>query len=84
MTREVKYDASHIKDVGYELWRSLSQTLGEKVTNKNLHRVLKRDAQRHCFQILKAKRPYAGMKITGAKGLTQALKSLPKILLNLE
>ncbi|MHC5755794.1 MAG: WD40 repeat domain-containing protein [Nostoc sp.] len=25
-----------------------------------------------CFQILKAKRPYEGMKITGASGLTQA------------
>ncbi|MDZ8050380.1 MAG: pentapeptide repeat-containing protein [Aulosira sp. ZfuVER01] len=46
MTRDVKYDAGHIKDVGYELWRSLSQALGEKVTKNNLHGVLQRTAQR--------------------------------------
>lgn len=42
---ESDYDHGHIKDVGCELWRSLSQALGEKVTKKNLHGVLQRAAQ---------------------------------------
>ncbi|MBD2413878.1 hypothetical protein FACHB389_27170 [Nostoc calcicola FACHB-389] len=44
MAREVTYDPGHIKDVGSQLWRSLSQALGEKVTKNNLHGVLKRAA----------------------------------------
>jgi len=39
---ESDYDHGYIKDVGYELWRSLSQVLGEKVTKNNLHGVLER------------------------------------------
>ncbi|MBD2532019.1 hypothetical protein H6G97_21495 [Nostoc flagelliforme FACHB-838] len=46
MAVESDYDPGHIKDVGCELWRSLSQALGEKVTKNNLHGVLKRTAQR--------------------------------------
>ncbi|MGF2035134.1 MAG: NB-ARC domain-containing protein [Nostoc sp. CmiVER01] len=46
MAKEVTYDPGHIKDVGSQLWRSLSQALGEKVTKNNLHGVLKRTAQR--------------------------------------
>ena len=46
MARTVTYDPGHIKDVGSELWRSLSQALGEKVIKKNLHGVLKRTVQR--------------------------------------
>ncbi|BAY22230.1 WD-40 repeat-containing protein [Calothrix sp. NIES-2100] len=42
MAKELTYDPGHIKDVGSELWRSLSQALGEKVTKNNLHGVLKR------------------------------------------
>jgi WD40 repeat protein len=42
MAVESDYDPGHIKDVGCELWRSLSQALGEKVTKNNLHGVLKR------------------------------------------
>ncbi|OUL26791.1 hypothetical protein BV378_12270 [Nostoc sp. RF31YmG] len=45
MAVESDYDHGHIKDVGSELWRSLSQVLGEKVTKKNLHGVLQRAAQ---------------------------------------
>ncbi|MBN3909245.1 MAG: NACHT domain-containing protein [Nostoc sp. NMS1] len=45
MAVESDYDPGHIKDVGSELWRSLSQALGEKVTKNNLHGVLKRTAQ---------------------------------------
>ncbi|MDZ7964403.1 MAG: NB-ARC domain-containing protein [Nostoc sp. DedSLP03] len=50
MARAVTYDPGHIKDVGSELWRSLSQALGEKVTKNNLQGVLKRTAQRQHFQ----------------------------------
>lgn len=39
------YDNGHIKDVGADLWRSLSTALGEKVTKHNLHGVLRRAAQ---------------------------------------
>jgi WD40 repeat protein len=39
------YDLGYIKDVGSELWRSLSQALNEKVTKNNLHEVLERYAQ---------------------------------------
>jgi WD40 repeat protein len=45
MAKEVTYDPGHIKDVGSELWQSLSKALGEKVTKNNLHGVLKRNAQ---------------------------------------
>ncbi|QKQ75422.1 WD40 repeat domain-containing protein [Nostoc sp. TCL240-02] len=45
MAVDSDYDPGHIKDVGSELWRSLSQALGEKVTKNNLHGVLKRTAQ---------------------------------------
>ncbi|MBX9258211.1 NACHT domain-containing protein [Desmonostoc muscorum CCALA 125] len=47
MAKEVTYDPGHIKDVGSQLWRSLSQALGEKVTKNNLHGVLKRVAHHH-------------------------------------
>ncbi|MEH2070824.1 MAG: NB-ARC domain-containing protein [Nostoc sp.] len=46
MAIEFDYNPGHIKDVGSELWRSLSQVLGEKVTKNNLHVVLRRAAQR--------------------------------------
>jgi len=46
MAIEFDYNPGHIKDVGSELWRSLSQALREKVTKNNLHGVLKRTAQR--------------------------------------
>jgi hypothetical protein len=45
MAVESDYDPGHIKDVGWQLWRSLSQVLGEKVTKNNLHGVLKRYVQ---------------------------------------
>ncbi|MHC5729435.1 MAG: hypothetical protein ACYTXY_35990, partial [Nostoc sp.] len=46
MAVESNYDHGYIKDVGSELWRSLSIALGEKVTKNNLHGILKRIAQR--------------------------------------
>ncbi|MEA5503734.1 NB-ARC domain-containing protein [Halotia wernerae UHCC 0503] len=36
------YDADYIKIVGFRLWKSLSQAMGEKVTKDNLHASLRR------------------------------------------
>jgi ankyrin repeat protein len=38
------YDPNYIKDVGSQLWRSLSTALNEKVTKTNIHGALKRYA----------------------------------------
>jgi hypothetical protein len=40
------YDYGYVKDIGYELWRCLSELLGEKVTKHNIQNVLKRYDQR--------------------------------------
>ncbi|MBE9107325.1 NACHT domain-containing protein, partial [Nostoc cf. edaphicum LEGE 07299] len=45
MAVESDYDCGYIKDIGSELWRSLSQALGEKVTKNNLQGILKRTTQ---------------------------------------
>jgi WD40 repeat protein len=45
ISTQAGYDNGHIKDVGADLWRSLSSALGEKVTKHNLHGVLRRAAQ---------------------------------------
>lgn len=37
---DCKYDAGYLKDVGSDLWRSLSKALNEKVTKNNLHSVI--------------------------------------------
>ncbi|MGK7899668.1 MAG: NB-ARC domain-containing protein [Xenococcus sp. (in: cyanobacteria)] len=34
------YDPDYIRDIGFRLWRDLSQKLGIKVTKKNIHSVL--------------------------------------------
>ncbi len=33
---QIGYDTGYIRDVGYELWRQLSQAYGEPVTKSNL------------------------------------------------
>ncbi len=38
------YDDDYIRDVGFQLWRKLSQTLGEKVSKSNFKTVLRRHA----------------------------------------
>lgn len=45
IARETDYGEGHIKDVGSDLWRSLSTALGEKVTKHNLQGVLKQAAK---------------------------------------
>jgi WD40 repeat protein len=42
IAQHLSYDLSYIRDVGYELWRQLSQELGEQVTKKNVQAVLRR------------------------------------------
>lgn len=42
IAKHTGYDTSHIRDVGYELWQQLSQLLGERITKKNVHGVLRR------------------------------------------
>jgi WD40 repeat protein len=39
------YDDDYIRDVGFQLWRRLSQTLNEKVSKSNFKTVLRRHAQ---------------------------------------
>ncbi len=41
------YDTGHIRDVGSQLWRQLSQEMEELVTKKNLQTALRRYAQQH-------------------------------------
>jgi hypothetical protein len=41
---EYNHSLGYIKDVGSELWREISQALGEKVTKNRLHRVLEQIA----------------------------------------
>ncbi len=40
IAEESDYDNDYIRDIGFHLWRSLSQKLGIKVTKKNIHSVL--------------------------------------------
>ena len=40
------YDAGHLKDVGSELWRSLTHALGEKVTKHSLQGALQRTGRK--------------------------------------
>ncbi|AFY93494.1 NB-ARC domain-containing protein [Chamaesiphon minutus] len=42
MAELIGYDTGYIRDVGYELWRQLTQVLGEPVTKNNLQAVLRR------------------------------------------
>ncbi|AFY93490.1 NB-ARC domain-containing protein [Chamaesiphon minutus] len=42
MAEQIGYDTGYIRDVGYELWRQLTQVLGEPVTKNNLQAVLRR------------------------------------------
>lgn len=42
IARSIGYDSEYIKQVSFELWRSLSQALGKKVTKNNFQSILKR------------------------------------------
>jgi hypothetical protein len=41
------YETGHIRDVGSQLWKQLSQAFGEQVTKKNVHLVLRQRAEQH-------------------------------------
>jgi WD40 repeat protein len=45
MAERIGYDTGYIRDVGYELWRQLTQLLGEPVTKNNLQAVLRRQRE---------------------------------------
>jgi WD40 repeat protein len=47
MAERIGYDTGYIRDVGSELWRQLTQVLGEPVTKNNLQAVLRRQSKRH-------------------------------------
>jgi diguanylate cyclase (GGDEF)-like protein len=40
MVQDTVYGSAHIKEIGSQLWQSLSEAIGERVTKKNLHLVL--------------------------------------------
>jgi WD40 repeat protein len=46
MAEQIGYDTGYIRDIGYELWRQLTQVLGEPVTKNNLQAVLRRHRDR--------------------------------------
>ncbi len=46
MAEQIGYDTGYIRDIGYELWRQLTQVLGEPVTKNNLQAVLRRQRDR--------------------------------------
>jgi len=45
IAKQLAYEHDYIKQVGSQLWRSLSQTLGESVSKRNLQAVLRRYQQ---------------------------------------
>jgi WD40 repeat protein len=48
MAEQFGYTTDHIKNVGADLWGSLSHLTGIKVTKRNLQSVLRRWAEQHC------------------------------------
>jgi WD40 repeat protein len=46
IAEQVGYDTGYIRDVGYELWRQLTQAFGEPVTKSNLQAVIRRHRDR--------------------------------------
>jgi WD40 repeat protein len=46
MSELIGYDTGYIRDIGYELWRQLTQVLGEPVTKNNLQAVIRRQRDR--------------------------------------
>jgi WD40 repeat protein len=45
IAEEANYDPDYVKYVGYQLWQTLSEALGEKITKSNFRSVLRRNAQ---------------------------------------
>jgi len=72
------YDASYIRDVGYRLWRKLSQAIGEKVTKHNIQVVLRQQSLRQQRGELPKSATFWGEipEIRGFQGRTAELASL--------
>lgn len=45
IAEEANYDSDYVKYVGYQLWQTLSEALGEKVNKSNFRSVLRRNEQ---------------------------------------
>lgn len=45
---QTSYDPNYIKDVGYKLWKNLSESLGERVTKSNVRGILRRYSEDSC------------------------------------
>jgi WD40 repeat protein len=82
MAIEEGYDLGYIKDVGAELWRSLSKALNEKVTKNNVRRVLESYAQQQAANA-EISQVHMGEAIDVSKfcGRTQELAVLSKWIL---
>ena len=82
MAIEEGYDLGYIKDVGAELWRSLSKALNEKVTKNNVREVLESYAQQQAANA-KTSRIHMGEAIDVSKfcGRTQELATLSEWIL---
>ncbi|OIP75311.1 MAG: hypothetical protein AUK48_07850 [Oscillatoriales cyanobacterium CG2_30_44_21] len=80
---EEGYDLGYIKDVGSELWRSLSKALNEKVTKNNVRGVLESYAQQQTANA-ETSRLHMGEAIDVSKfcGRTQELAVLSKWILD--
>ncbi|MFQ3680004.1 MAG: hypothetical protein SNJ60_05800 [Pseudanabaenaceae cyanobacterium] len=72
------YDASYIRDVGYRLWRQLSQAVGEKVTKHNIQVVLRQQSlKRQRGELPKSAMLWGEIpEIHGFQGRTAELASL--------
>ncbi|MHC5738623.1 hypothetical protein [Nostoc sp.] len=46
---QISYEHDYIKQVGSQLWRSLSQAVGEEVRKKNIQSVLRRYQQSESY-----------------------------------
>ena len=51
IAKSAGYDADYLRDVGAQLWQSLSQALGEKVTKSNFRSVLRKYAPEKQFAL---------------------------------
>ena len=66
------YDADYLRDVGSQLWRSLSQALGEKVTKSNFRSVLRKYARNKQVALAVSAKPPFQASARQQKPFTQA------------
>jgi hypothetical protein len=82
IAKQLAYEHDYIKQVGSQLWRSLSQTLGESVSKRNLQAVLRRYQQSQQGAIpsgIAMLFDHADAPNVATASLTQTLHALPVI-----